>query len=864
MTVVDLIDTGMSFNSTMMHTSSDEASSTELMCNENDDANNIYEIEEETNTVGVEESDIELIESDNDNGTEGPTWHNVDETHPGAEEITDCTLQDKIDSLNPFIEILSKEFETAEAAENAYRQYARFVGFGVRRHNKRWNVNGKLTGRKWVCSRQGWREKKYLQKAVTIREPRPLTRTGCKAEFRVSIKADSQTWVCSNFMADHNHELTPQQHVQFIPSHRRVSSPELAEASTLHKVGVTASQIHEFMVERLGGYNNIQYMKKDLQNRLERKRRRLLKETDAETCLSYLAGMKSSDPSYFYEYTVGVDNKLGDLFWCDGGARADYALFGDVIAFDATYRTNVYRKPFVVIIGINHHRRTTVFGFALLADETENTYIWLLETLLRAMDRKRPTTVITDGDRAMRNAITKIFPHAVHRLCCWHLARNAQTNINSKDFTKDFQSCMLQPYSKDRFESQWILMVEKHGVSNNEWVKKMYDDKHLWAEAYVRGHFFGGMRSTQRSEGMNAYLNHYVSRKLRLIEFVRQMDRLMDRQRVAEIKDDFDSSNGVPVLVTHLKTIEKQAALIYTRAMYRLLKTEIQKECSLTTVQLIVNNDSKNFKVRTFGLKPKEFTAVLNLESKRITCTCLYLETSGIPCCHAISIMKSENMTAIPESMIWKRWTKAVKIGVQVSMGNNRDAQLLSGQARVGSLHAACRALHRFAKNSAEAYNTAMADIHGLTMKLQAMCDTANGNTPAEIRGNGTVVGDPVVVLTKGGTKKQKMAASQQRKCRLCGTSGHNARKCKHKGKTTTSSTDGDAYCENLVSMNNDIDAMGECIRPQERTNTDKNNLNSLLSISQNQLGVMPWGSSSDPWTHYLSTDSDSSDHHPL
>ena len=85
-------------------------------------------------------------------------------------------------------------------------------------------------------------------------------------------------------------------------------------------------------------------------------------------------------------------------FWCDGGSCADYALFGDVIAFDATYKTNAYRKPLVVILGINHHRRTIVFGFALLSDETEHTYTWLLETLMTAMNYKHPRTIVTDGD----------------------------------------------------------------------------------------------------------------------------------------------------------------------------------------------------------------------------------------------------------------------------------------------------------------------------------------------------------------------------------------------------------------------------------------------------------------------------------
>lgn len=139
-------------------------------------------------------------------------------------------------------------------------------------------------------------------------------------------------------------------------------------------------------MDRSGGYNRVGYNRVDVQNRLDSRRQRQLKESDAETCLSYLEGKKSSDPSFFYDLTVTSSNRLGDLFWCDGGSCADYALFGDVIAFDATYGTNAYRKPFVVILGINHHRRTVVFRFALLSDETENTYTWLLETFMAAMN----------------------------------------------------------------------------------------------------------------------------------------------------------------------------------------------------------------------------------------------------------------------------------------------------------------------------------------------------------------------------------------------------------------------------------------------------------------------------------------------
>lgn len=153
-----------------------------------------------------------------------------------------------------------------------------------------------------------------------------------------------------------------------------------------------------------------------------------------------------------------------------------------------------------------------------------------------------------------------MFPEASHRLCCWHLARNAQTNVNNTEFTRDFRRCMLNAYSEEEFERKWKLIVDKHEAILNEWVRKMYDERHMWAEAFLLRKFFGGMRSTQRSEGMNVYLNHYVNRRLWLIDFVKQMNRLMNRQREGEGKDDFDSCERHPVLITHLKMYEKQAA----------------------------------------------------------------------------------------------------------------------------------------------------------------------------------------------------------------------------------------------------------------------------------------------------------------
>ncbi|KAF5768338.1 putative MULE transposase domain, FHY3/FAR1 family [Helianthus annuus] len=56
-----------------------------------------------------------------------------------------------------------------------------------------------------------------------------------------------------------------------------------------------------------------------------------------------------------------------------------------VISFDATYRSNKYSMVFVPFTGIDNHHCNVIFGAALLASETADTYIWLLRVFLKAV-----------------------------------------------------------------------------------------------------------------------------------------------------------------------------------------------------------------------------------------------------------------------------------------------------------------------------------------------------------------------------------------------------------------------------------------------------------------------------------------------
>ncbi|KAL4287343.1 hypothetical protein AHAS_Ahas19G0176700 [Arachis hypogaea] len=127
-----------------------------------------------------------------------------------------------------------------------------------------------------------------------------------------------------------------------LPSHRRMSEADIEQMNDMRKGGIGVSRIHSFMASLAG---------------------------------RYLRECKANNPALYYKEVVDGEGVLQYLFWCDGTSQIDYQVFGDVVAFDATYKKNVYLSPLVVFSGVNHHNQTVVFAAVLVADEKEEPYV---------------------------------------------------------------------------------------------------------------------------------------------------------------------------------------------------------------------------------------------------------------------------------------------------------------------------------------------------------------------------------------------------------------------------------------------------------------------------------------------------------
>ncbi|XP_059654368.1 protein FAR1-RELATED SEQUENCE 5-like [Cornus florida] len=99
---------------------------------------------------------------------------------------------------------------------------------------------------------------------------------------------------------------------------------------------------------------------------------------------------------YLVDNFLDAEQMITNILWADPKMITDYGHFGDVVTFDTTYKLLHGNCPFALFLGVNQHQETTVFGAALMYDETSDSFVWLFDTFLKAMPGKIPKTILTD------------------------------------------------------------------------------------------------------------------------------------------------------------------------------------------------------------------------------------------------------------------------------------------------------------------------------------------------------------------------------------------------------------------------------------------------------------------------------------
>jgi hypothetical protein len=157
---------------------------------------------------------------------------------------------------------------------------------------------------------------------------------------------------------------------------------------------VTLTKVNHIMGSMLGPTGKAPWSRNSIANLCKRLAKEQ-KADDVRKTLEVFKEMKKQDPGFHCSVDYDAKNKIKTLMWCTGKSRSQYACFGDVVTFDTTYFTNIYKMPFGIFVGVNNHFQSIIFGGVLMTDETTASFEWVFNEFVNLMGGKRPQTILT-------------------------------------------------------------------------------------------------------------------------------------------------------------------------------------------------------------------------------------------------------------------------------------------------------------------------------------------------------------------------------------------------------------------------------------------------------------------------------------
>ncbi|KAF5465408.1 hypothetical protein F2P56_015419 [Juglans regia] len=359
------------------------------------------------------------------------------------------------------------------------------------------------------------------------------------------------------------------------------------------------------LVVDAGGFENLDFQEKNCRNFIDKTRHLRLGKGGGEALTDYFKRMRLMNDGFIYVVDVDEELRIINVFWANAHSKAAYEYFGDVTTFDTTYLTNRYGMPFAPFVGVNHYGQSILLGADLISSE----------------------------DIRLKTSI---------------------------------QSALYDSRTCADFEEKWGQLIQKYNLGDNAWLQGLYNERPFWVPTYLKGVFWVGMSTTQRSESMNAFFDGFVHSGTSLKEFVDQFDNALRKKVEVETTADFNSSNQTIPCSSPFR-IEKQLQVVYTNAKFKEVQREvwgmilcncilISKDGYISTFNIldeITTNDD--------NVKSVKYSVYFNEEECDVKCTCALFEMRGILCRHALNVCQMKKIHALPDKYILDRWRKDLK-----------------------------------------------------------------------------------------------------------------------------------------------------------------------------------------------------------
>jgi hypothetical protein len=222
------------------------------------------------------------------------------------------------------------------------------------------------------------------------------------------------------------------------------------------------------------------------------------------------------------------NDELQFLFFTPKVMQKLLRLNMEILIIDCTYKTNKYKMPLLIITEVTAINTTFYAGFCFMRGENYTDYVWVMEALVRLynyLDLPYPTTVISDGDKALSPALSHVFHGEGHRvnhlLCIWHINQNVTANCKKYFPTNEEWEAFYKRWKDVVYATTSEILEERyyalhHDYPDANWGIFDYLEEHLWprrrkwAKYYTDQVLHFGNTSSSRGEGAH----HQVKQEL--------------------------------------------------------------------------------------------------------------------------------------------------------------------------------------------------------------------------------------------------------------------------------------------------------------------------------------------------------------
>uniref|UniRef100_J3MVQ9 SWIM-type domain-containing protein n=1 Tax=Oryza brachyantha TaxID=4533 RepID=J3MVQ9_ORYBR len=707
-----------------------------------------------------------------------------------------------------YIPEIGMKFKSIDEAQHFFNFYALLAGFSVvnaHSYHSSKKRNREIIRVTFKCNKQGkgddqGNSKEIEKMVVSQRNTSKVIQTDCKCVLVILER--NKLCEITRLDLEHNHELSPQEVVRFLRSHKYLSSEEKLLIRTLKECHIPTRNMIVILSFLRGVLTSLSYTKKDISN-VRTSINRETSNNDMMQVLQFFKKKEEQDSNFFYEFDLDDDRRVKNLFWTNGRSIDWYAKFGDCVSFDTTFLTNRYNLPFAPV-GISGHGNTIIFGCAFLHDETTETFKWLFTAFLKAMSGKQPCTVIADQDGAMRSAIAQIFPNSKYRNCLFHIVSKALNRSGSlfkkkKGLYAEYDDIINNSLTEEEFVFLWKDMIERYDLHDINFLQNMWENRKRFIPVYFKKDFCPFIHSIALSEGTNSRFKRNIGPQYSTTNFMIEYDRVMDTIQNLEQQDDHISRTKKPSSFWSHFYIEYQAVQLYNSKIFKKFQVQLKSTTRLQVEevekmkQVFVANNQLVQEVRS-----RKYLVLIDAVLEKFSCVCAMFEKDGILCSHILKVMLDLNISKIPKKYIISRWRKkqshsevqSSKRIILVSESSTLRFNILSRKcAEITSIAAKQKETYEFFMEEFDKIQNALSDMNSEKKNEESVhidqIFKVNVNyealqQPEELR-------DPDIAKSKGRpqqrykTIRERIEDRKVNHCSHCGRTDHTFPKCTFK-----------------------------------------------------------------------------------